>query len=106
MKAFLRSVPVICFVFFFCANALGASAPKIGTVDIQKFQKESKAFQKISAELKQKYEAMKKQLEEERAALQKLEEDGVASFEKSFDGLYKNLDEKKGQFLGTPVPTS
>jgi transaldolase len=38
--------------------------------------------------------------------LQKLEEDGVASFEKSFDGLYQNLDEKKGQFLGTPVPTT
>jgi transaldolase / glucose-6-phosphate isomerase len=38
--------------------------------------------------------------------LQKLEEDGVASFEKSFDGLYKNLDEKKGQFAGSSVPTA
>ena len=75
MKAFLRSVPVICFVFFFYGHALGASAPKIGTVDLQKFQKDSKAFQKISEGLKQKYEAMKKQLDEERAALQKLEDD-------------------------------
>ena len=31
--------------------------------------------------------------------LQKLEEDGVASFEKSFDGLYKNLEEKKGRLV-------
>lgn len=36
--------------------------------------------------------------------LQKLEDDGVASFEKSFDGLYNNLDEKRGQFVGTSVP--
>jgi transaldolase/glucose-6-phosphate isomerase len=28
----------------------------------------------------------------------KLEEDGVASFEKSFDGLYKNLEVKKSEF--------
>jgi len=38
--------------------------------------------------------------------LQKLEDDGVASFEKSFDGLYKNLDEKRGQIVDATVPTS
>lgn len=37
--------------------------------------------------------------------LRKLEEDGVASFEKSFDGLYKNLVEKRGQFVTDSVPT-
>ena len=38
--------------------------------------------------------------------LQKLEDDGVAAFEKSFDGLYKNLVEKNGQFVETSVPTA
>jgi transaldolase len=35
--------------------------------------------------------------------LQKLEDDGVAAFEKSFDGLYKNLSEKRRQFTETTV---
>jgi outer membrane protein len=68
-------VPVIFITFFFCSHALGASALKIGTVDIQKFQKTSRAFQKTSARIQKKYEAMKKKLEEERKALQQLEED-------------------------------
>ncbi len=38
--------------------------------------------------------------------LKKLEDDGVASFEKSFDGLYKNLVEKRGQFVTDAVPTN
>jgi outer membrane protein len=75
MKSFLRLVPVIFIIFFFYSNALGASAPKIGIVDIQKFQKISKAFQKTSARIQKKFDAMKKTLEEERKALQQLEED-------------------------------
>jgi transaldolase len=35
--------------------------------------------------------------------LQKLEDDGVAAFEKSFDGLYKNLVEKRQQFATARV---
>lgn len=35
-----------------------------------------------------------------RWVLQKLEDDGVAAFEKSFDGLYKNLTDKKNTFSG------
>ena len=30
--------------------------------------------------------------------LQKLEDDGVAAFEKSFDGLYKNVRDKRNAF--------
>jgi transaldolase len=33
----------------------------------------------------------------------KLEDDGVASFEKSFDGLYNNLDEKRGEYVSISV---
>lgn len=39
------------------------------------------------------------------AVTRTLEEDGVASFEKSFDGLYDNLDEKRGEFAGHAVPS-
>jgi transaldolase len=35
--------------------------------------------------------------------LQKLEDDGVAAFEKSFDGLYRNLVEKRQQFAKANV---
>ncbi len=38
--------------------------------------------------------------------LQKLEDDGVAAFEKSFDGLYTNLSKKRGEFVGTPTPAT
>lgn len=38
--------------------------------------------------------------------LQKLEDDGVAAFEKSFDGLYANLSKKRGEFAGAGAPTS
>ena len=38
--------------------------------------------------------------------LVKLENDGVAAFEKSFDGLYKNLVEKREQFAQADVPHS
>lgn len=38
-----------------------------------------------------------------RWVLQKLEDDGVAAFEKSFDGLYKNLTEKRNSLAGAEV---
>lgn len=38
--------------------------------------------------------------------LQKLESDGVAAFEKSFDGLYRNLVLKREQFAEAGVPNS
>ena len=37
--------------------------------------------------------------------LRKLEEDGVAAFAKSFDGLYGNLNKKRGEFVEAPLPT-
>ncbi|MCK5572020.1 MAG: transaldolase [Bacteroidetes bacterium] len=36
--------------------------------------------------------------------MRKLEDDGVAQFASSFDGLYKNLLEKRDKFVGTSVP--
>lgn len=36
--------------------------------------------------------------------MKKLEADGVAQFERSFDGLYRNLEEKREHFLESGVP--
>ncbi len=40
-----------------------------------------------------------------RAVTDKLEADGVAAFEKSFDGLYRNLEKKQREFASAGVPT-
>jgi transaldolase len=37
--------------------------------------------------------------------LQKLEDDGVAAFEKSFNGLYENLNRKRGELVDVSLPS-
>ncbi len=37
--------------------------------------------------------------------LRKLEEDGVAAFEKSFNGLYENLNRKRGELVDVSLPS-
>ena len=37
--------------------------------------------------------------------LQKLEDDGVAAFEKSFNGLYENLNRKRGELVDASLPS-
>jgi len=48
---------------------------KVGVVDLQKFQKNSKAFQKASLGVKKKFDDMQQKLNDERNALSKLEEE-------------------------------
>lgn len=59
----------------FQGGALAADAVKIGVIDIQKFQKTSKAYLKISATVREKLESSQQKLEQEKNALIKLEED-------------------------------
>ncbi len=73
MKYFFRFIPVLFILFFFQMSALGADSPKIGVVDIQKFQAKSRGFQKSSEILKKKYQSMKDKLDAEVKALQKIE---------------------------------
>jgi outer membrane protein len=54
---------------------LAAQAIKIGVVDLQKLQKNSKAFQKASLGVKKKFDDMQQKLNEERNALAKLDEE-------------------------------
>jgi outer membrane protein len=62
-------------VFFFPAAPLAAQAVKVGVVDMQKFQKNSKAFQKASVSVKRKFDDMQQKLNAERDALSKLDEE-------------------------------
>lgn len=54
---------------------LAAQNVKVGVVDLQKFQKNSKAFQKASISVKKKFDDMQQQLNDERSALAKLEDE-------------------------------
>jgi outer membrane protein len=54
---------------------LAAQSVKIGVVDLQKFQKNSKAYQKASLTLKKKFDDMQQKLNDERNALSKLDEE-------------------------------
>jgi outer membrane protein len=54
---------------------VAAQGVKIGVVDLQKFQKNSKAFQKASVSVKKKFDDMQQKLSDERNALAKLDEE-------------------------------
>lgn len=75
MKHFFRLILAVIIVLGFQNNPLAASSLKIGVVDIQKLQKQSKAFQKARSKLRAKFEDMQKKLDEEKNVLLKLEED-------------------------------
>lgn len=62
-------------MFIFTAAPASAQAVKIGVVDLQKFQKNSKSFQKASLSVKKKFEDMQQKLNDERNVLAKLEEE-------------------------------
>jgi len=55
--------------------SLAAQIVKIGVVDLQKFQKNSKAYQKASLVVKKKFDDMQQKLNDERSALAKLEDE-------------------------------
>lgn len=73
MKRFICLIVGVVLMLAFQQHALGASTAKFGVVDIEKFQEESKAFQKIRAGLKEKFESLQKQLDEKKAELVKIE---------------------------------
>ena len=62
-------------VFFFPAAPLAAQGVKIGIVDLQRLQKNSKAFQKASVSVKKKFDDMQQKLNDERNALAKLDDE-------------------------------
>ena len=73
MKRFYLIVFVIGMVFLF--NQSTFAADKIGIVDMQTFQKKSKAFKVHAEKLKKKYESLQKKLQTERDKLKDAEEE-------------------------------
>ena len=68
-------LPLIIAAVFLHFSAFGANQVKIGVVDMQAFQQNSRAFQRIRAKLKNQFDAMQEKIKEEQNALRKLEED-------------------------------
>jgi len=81
---------------------LAAQAVKIGVVDLQRFQKNSKAFQKASVSVKKKFDDMQQKLTDERNAVAKLDEEfKKQSMMLSLDAQEdkkRELDKKQRQF--------
>jgi len=75
MKKSVILILSVLAIFLFQGAAFAVEAPKIGVVDMQKFQKNSKAFQKIRAQIQKKFQEMQKKLDQEKSALMKLQEE-------------------------------
>jgi outer membrane protein len=78
MKNLVVVLFTLAVVIFFQAEADAAqTAPpaKIGVVDLQNFQKNSKVFQKTEAVIKKRFEDLQKSLDQERDSLAKFQED-------------------------------
>jgi len=75
MKRVFFLILGLSMIFFFQAGQAAGQSTKIGVVDLDKFQKTSKVFQKAAADMKKKFEELQKKLDEERNALSKLEEE-------------------------------
>jgi outer membrane protein len=75
MKGFICLFLGVLAVVFLQPAPVAAQAVKIGVVDLQKFQKNSKAFQKASVSVKKKFEDMQQKLNDERNAVGRLDEE-------------------------------
>lgn len=74
MKLFGRLTLVFFFFSLFCGNVFAAPV-KIGVVDMDKFRKQSTSFQKTFTIMKKKADDMQAKLNQEKAALDKMEQD-------------------------------
>ena len=68
-------VTVFCLEGYALAAQAASASVRIGVVDLQKFQKNSKAFQKTGVVVKKKFDEMQQKLDQERDALAKLEDE-------------------------------
>ena len=71
------SLLFICFALVFCFQyeQAWAEAVKIGVLNMKRLQQNSVKFQKIRETLKEKYNALQKKLDAERAQINKIEEE-------------------------------
>jgi len=83
----------ICFTVLFCFQHESARAEtvKIGVLNMKRLQQNSAKFQKIREELKEKFNALQKKLDAERAQISKIEE------ELQKQSMMLSLDAKEGK---------
>jgi len=89
MKHFFCLLTAAIFVFGLQYNAFSEDSCKIAVIDMQKLQDKSKVFQKIKEELKQKYDALQKKLDNVKNEMLKMEE------ELKKQGMMLSLDAKE-----------
>jgi outer membrane protein len=75
MKGLICVLLGLLAVVFLQPAPLAAQNVKVGVVDLQKFQKNSKAFQRASLVVKKKFDEMQQKLNDEKNALGKLEDE-------------------------------
>jgi len=75
MKGLICVILGLLAMVFLQPAPLAAQNVKVGVVDLQKFQKNSKAFQRASLVVKKKFDDMQQKLNDERNALGKLDEE-------------------------------
>jgi outer membrane protein len=75
MKGLIGVLLVLLTMVFLQPAPLAAQNVKVGVVDLQKFQKNSKAFQKASVGVKKKFDDMQQKLNDERNTVAKLDEE-------------------------------
>jgi len=92
MKLFGRWTFIFFFFSLFCGNAF-AGPVKVGVMDMEKFRKQSVSFQKTFTQMKKKADAMQAKLDQEKAAVEKMEQ----NFEKQ--KLMLSLDAQEDKRL-------
>ena len=75
MKGLIGVLLGLLTMVFLQPAPLAAQNVKVGVVDLQKFQKNSKAFQKASVGVKKKFDDMQQKLSDERNTVAKLDEE-------------------------------
>ncbi len=102
MKGLIYLFLAMLTIVFLQPAPVAAQAVKIGVVDLQKLQKDSKTFQKASVGVKKKFDDMQQKLNDERNALARLDEDlRKQSMMLSLDAQEdkkRELDKKQRQF--------
>jgi outer membrane protein len=75
MKKLFTLMAGVVLIFCFQHQALSAGSHKFGVVDIEKFQEQSKSFQKIKEGLQQKFDSLQKKLDEKKGELIEIEDE-------------------------------
>jgi len=75
MKNFMGLIVGIVFLLGFQLNAFSGDVIKIGVVDLQKLQRDSSAFQKLSESYMKALDSKKQEFEKEKASMLALEEE-------------------------------